>query len=429
MLRHGGGASVVAVFDDRTVALVRQYRHPTGGFVLELPAGKLEADERPEACAAREMEEELGVVSQRLELLAEFFTTPGFCSEKLWVYLATGLTETATLYEDDEIIEIVRMPFERALEMVAAREIEDAKTIIGILLTAPRLGFDAPPMPGGEGIAVERVDTFTTTQTTHAPVAGDDLPRTAAPRRPTLADRLRSAIAIPLIYLYTIVMATISLAVSFFDPRGRRQHWCAWKWSRMIARTAGARVRVHGAEHICAGASYVFLSTHQSYMDIPVMLGYLPAQLRIAAKREVFMIPFLGWHMRRAGHISINRGSTTDAVETLRRATSGIRDGVCAFLFPEGTRSRDGALHPFKKGGFKLAIQTGVPIIPVSIIGTRALLPCDSIIFRPGLIDMHIDAPIPTAGLTDTDVPQLIEAVRAAMLPHFKAQPVADSTP
>ncbi len=274
---------------------------------------------------------------------------------------------------------------------------------------------------------MERVDADTTTGATHAVFIDDTAPRTAAPPRPTLADRLRSAIGIPLIYLYTVVMATISLSVSFFDPRGRRQHWCARNWSRMIARTVGARVRVHGAEHLQTGASYVFLSTHQSYMDIPVMLGYLPAQLRIAAKREVFLIPFLGWHMRRAGHISINRGSTTDAVETLRRATSGIRDGVCAFLFPEGTRSRDGALQPFKKGGFKLAIQTGVPIIPVSIIGTRALLPRDSIIFRPGIIDLHIGAPLPTAGLTDEDVPRLVEAVRAAMLPHFGTQKTAST--
>ncbi|HVF55321.1 MAG TPA: NUDIX hydrolase [Pyrinomonadaceae bacterium] len=140
VVRHGGGASVVPCFDDGTVALVRQYRHPTVRYVLELPAGKLEAGERPETCAARELEEELGIVAGRMEQLSEFFTTPGFCSEKLWVFLATDLTETATNTEDDEIIEIVRIPFRRALEMIASREIEDAKTIIGLLLAAPRLG-------------------------------------------------------------------------------------------------------------------------------------------------------------------------------------------------------------------------------------------------------------------------------------------------
>src|SRR5947199_7959239 len=129
-------------------------------------------------------------------------------------------------------------------------------------------------------------------------------------------------------------MASLSLLLSLRDPEGRRQHWCASTWSRMIARTVGARVRVIGSEVLRAGESYVFLSTHQSYMDIPVMLGYLPAQLRIAAKREVFLIPFVGWHMRRAGHISINRASTTEAIETLRRAAHEIRPGISVFLFP-----------------------------------------------------------------------------------------------
>ncbi|MBC7929644.1 MAG: 1-acyl-sn-glycerol-3-phosphate acyltransferase [Rubrivivax sp.] len=256
------------------------------------------------------------------------------------------------------------------------------------------------------------------TPATQSP-AIDDAPRTPSPRRPTLANYLHSAIAIPLIYLYTVVMGTLSLALSLGDPDGRKQHWCASLWSRMIVRTVGVRVRVHGAENLREGASYVFLSTHQSYMDIPVMLGYLPAQLRIAAKREVFLIPFLGWHMRRGGHISINRASTQDAVDTLRRASEEIRPGVSVFLYPEGTRTRDGTLQPFKKGGFKFALQTGLPIVPVTIVGTRALLPRDSIIFRPAVVDMHLGAPIPTAGLTDPDLPALMQTVRDAMTKHF----------
>jgi ADP-ribose pyrophosphatase len=140
VVRHGGGAAAVALFADRTVTLVKQYRHPTGRYVLELPAGRLEAGERPEVCAARELEEELGVVAGRMEQLSEFYTTPGFCGERLWVYLATGLTETERRCDEDEIIEAVRLPFARALEMAAAGEIEDAKTIIGLLLAARRTG-------------------------------------------------------------------------------------------------------------------------------------------------------------------------------------------------------------------------------------------------------------------------------------------------
>jgi ADP-ribose pyrophosphatase len=141
VVRHPGGASVVAVFDDLTVALVRQYRHPTVRYLLELPAGRLEAGERPEECAARELSEEVGYAAGRLEQLSEFYTTPGFCAEKLWVFLATELAESAQQLEDDEIVEVVRLPLARALEMIASREIEDAKTIIGLLLAAQRLRF------------------------------------------------------------------------------------------------------------------------------------------------------------------------------------------------------------------------------------------------------------------------------------------------
>jgi ADP-ribose pyrophosphatase len=143
VVHHPGGAGVVAVFDDATIALVRQYRHPTVRYLLELPAGRLSPPERPEDCAARELEEEIGVRAASLEKLAEFFTTPGFCEEKLWVYLATELMETAQNLEGDEQLEVVRVSFSRAFEMIADGEIEDAKTIIGIQMAASRLGIRA----------------------------------------------------------------------------------------------------------------------------------------------------------------------------------------------------------------------------------------------------------------------------------------------
>jgi 1-acyl-sn-glycerol-3-phosphate acyltransferase len=154
-------------------------------------------------------------------------------------------------------------------------------------------------------------------------------------------------------------------------------------------------------------------------MDIPAMLGYLPAQLRIAAKKVLFSVPFMGWHLRRAGHIPIDRGSTERAVESMKQAATYLHDGICAFVFPEGTRSVDGKLHPFKKGGFKLAVQSGAPVIPVTIIGTRRILPKDSIIFRPGVIDMYVGAPISTRGMSDNDIEALMLKVRQAMIPHF----------
>lgn len=140
VVHHPGSAVILPAFDDGTIALVRQYRHPAVKYLLELPAGTLNENERPEEGAARELEEELGVVAGRLEKLSEFFVSPGFCEEKMWLYLATELTETKQRLEDDELIEVVRLPIERALQMITDGEIEDAKTIIGLMLAAPRLG-------------------------------------------------------------------------------------------------------------------------------------------------------------------------------------------------------------------------------------------------------------------------------------------------
>lgn len=140
VVHHPGSAVIIPVFEDGSVALVRQYRHPAVRYLLEAPAGTLNRGERPEEGAARELEEELGFVPGKLLKLSEFFVSPGFCEEKMWVYLATEMTETRQQLEDDEIVEVVRLPFSQALEMITAGEIEDAKTIIGLMLTAPRVG-------------------------------------------------------------------------------------------------------------------------------------------------------------------------------------------------------------------------------------------------------------------------------------------------
>jgi ADP-ribose pyrophosphatase len=140
VVHHHGSAVIIPVFDDGTVALVRQYRHPAVRYLLEAPAGTLDNGERPEHGAARELQEELGLIAARLEKLSEFFVSPGFCEEKMWVYLATDLSEGKQLLDEDEILEIVRLPITDALEMITSGEIQDAKTIIGLMLAAPRVG-------------------------------------------------------------------------------------------------------------------------------------------------------------------------------------------------------------------------------------------------------------------------------------------------
>ena len=138
IVAHHGSAVIVPVFDDGTVALVRQYRHPAGKYLLEVPAGTLNVGEAPEAGALREVEEEIGFRAGKIEKLSEFYVSPGFLTEKMFLYLATDFTETSQNLDDDEFVEIVRLPLKKAVEMASGGEIEDAKTIVGILLAASR---------------------------------------------------------------------------------------------------------------------------------------------------------------------------------------------------------------------------------------------------------------------------------------------------
>ncbi len=140
VVHHPGSAVIIPIFADGTVMLVRQYRHPAVRYLLEACAGTLDKGERPEEGAARELEEELGFTAGQLEKLSEFYVSPGFCEEKMWVYLATDLIETKQQLDDDEVLDVVRLPFSQALEMITDGEIEDAKTIIGLMLAAPRVG-------------------------------------------------------------------------------------------------------------------------------------------------------------------------------------------------------------------------------------------------------------------------------------------------
>jgi len=140
VVHHPGSAVILPVFDDGTVVLVRQYRHPAVRYLLEAPAGTLADRERPDDGAARELQEELGFVAGRMEKLSEFFVSPGFCEEKMWVFLATDLTEGQQHLDEDEILDVVRLPFADALEMITSGEIQDAKTIIALMLAAPRVG-------------------------------------------------------------------------------------------------------------------------------------------------------------------------------------------------------------------------------------------------------------------------------------------------
>jgi 1-acyl-sn-glycerol-3-phosphate acyltransferase len=216
-------------------------------------------------------------------------------------------------------------------------------------------------------------------------------------------------------YLETIVMGTISLALSPFDRRGELQHACARWWCRMVALTIGARIRVHGLSNVQPGRSYVYLANHSSLIDTPALFAYLPYQFKIMAKKELFYVPFMGWHLWTSGNFAVDRADARRTAKSLRAVIDGVRSGTSLAGFPEGTRTPDGRLQEFKPGLFKIALRAGVPIVPVTIRGAFALLPKTTLAPRPGRVDVYIGAPIPTAGLDDRALPDLMAKTRSAI--------------
>jgi 1-acyl-sn-glycerol-3-phosphate acyltransferase len=220
-------------------------------------------------------------------------------------------------------------------------------------------------------------------------------------------------IADPAVVVATIFFGSISLMVSFFDHTGVVQIRVARAWARALLAAAGVRVHVEGLEQIDPNGSYVFIANHASYYDTPVALAHIPAQFRFLAKRGLFQIPFLGTHLSRAGHIPVPRQDPRASVKTMQTAAETIqRKKISLLIFPEGGRSHDGVLRPFKEGGAYIAIRAGVPVVPLVLTGTRAVLPYGSGVIQPGDVRLRIFKPIDTSNLTLKDRGRLTEEVR-----------------
>ena len=220
-------------------------------------------------------------------------------------------------------------------------------------------------------------------------------------------------------YLETIVMGTVSLAIWPFDRTGELQHACARWWCRMVALTIGARITMHGTENVQPGQPYVYMANHSSLIDTPALFAYLPYQFKIMAKKELFYVPFMGWHLWTSGNFPIERGNAQKTARSVRAIIDGIKAGKSLAAFPEGSRTPDGRVQELKPGTFKIAIRAGVPIVPVTIRGTYALLPKTTLAPRPGRVDVFIGTPIPTAGLDERALPDLIARTRRAIEEHL----------
>lgn len=215
--------------------------------------------------------------------------------------------------------------------------------------------------------------------------------------------------------LFTVVMSCLSLFSSLFDGRGKLQHGCARIWARFILWISRVQVRVDGLENLPLDRPCILTSNHQSYFDIWTLLAVLPVQFRFAAKEELFRIPFLGWHLKRSGNIPIHRNNPRKALRSLREAGRRIDNGVPVLLFPEGGRSPDGQLQPFKRGVLLLAAYSKAPIVPLVITGSRAVMPKGSFHIRPGDIRLQIAPAIDTSQVGSHNIDGLMEEVRHAI--------------
>jgi len=208
---------------------------------------------------------------------------------------------------------------------------------------------------------------------------------------------------------WTLFVILTGVPLSFLSPD--YLHSYARIWARIGLRLAGVRLQVAGEAHLPSGA-VVFMPNHQSNFDILALFAGLPVQFRWLAKEELFHIPLFGFAMRRTGYIAVDRSDRKKAIQSMGEAARRIAEGTSVIVFPEGTRSPDGTLLPFKKGGFMLAIDAKAPIVPIAIEGSHAIMPKHSRWIRGGRIRITIFPAVPTEGITPTARDDLMDTVR-----------------
>jgi 1-acyl-sn-glycerol-3-phosphate acyltransferase len=216
--------------------------------------------------------------------------------------------------------------------------------------------------------------------------------------------------------LSTAFWATVSIFASLFSKSGRVQHFCMRRWSKDNLWLSRARVEIEGLENIDYERPQIFCANHSGLHDILSLSAHLPIQFRWVAKKSLFSVPFMGWHMRRSGYIPIDRDNPREAAKSIIEAAKVIRGGINAIAFPEGTRSKTDALGSFHSGAFALALRTGVPLVPISLEGSYRVIMPKTLQVNPGMIvRIKIGTPIDLSSYARSDKHRLMEEVRQIM--------------
>jgi 1-acyl-sn-glycerol-3-phosphate acyltransferase len=215
----------------------------------------------------------------------------------------------------------------------------------------------------------------------------------------------------PVAVLLTGALSAAACAAALVDRSGRSTRRVGGAWSRVLLRVLRVRVRASGLAHAAAGPA-VYAANHASALDILVVFGHLPVDFRIVYKKSLSLVPLLGWAIWLGGHVPIDRGNPFRARRSLDAAARRIRGGTSVVVFPEGTRSADGSVRRFKRGSFSLALQAGVPVVPVSLVGVKAVVPRGLPSVRPGLVRVVVHPVVPVGGRSVDEAEALAEEVR-----------------
>lgn len=222
-----------------------------------------------------------------------------------------------------------------------------------------------------------------------------------------------------IITILSIVLGTVAVLAAIVDRRGNLSHHIASLWSRWLCALNGVRVDLSGKENILQDRAQIFVANHQSYFDIFALAGYLPVQIRWMAKSSLFRIPFLGWSMKAVGYIPVNRKDKKKAYLSFLATIETIKSGNSVVIFPEGTRSEEGNIGPFKKGSHLLAIRSGAPMVPVTLMGSGKILKKKSVIVRPGSIRIIVNPPIFPSQITP-GADDILKTVRGTILKTYQ---------
>ena len=234
---------------------------------------------------------------------------------------------------------------------------------------------------------------------------------------------LRTIFVWSCLVFFTVVLGICALLTFPFDRRGNVIHRYARLWGWLILKANGVKVQVTGLEHINHRNPSIYMCNHQGTFDIFVLLAYLPVQFRWVAKVGLFRIPILGWAMSTAGYISLDRTKRKRAYRGMEIAARKVREGTSVVMFPEGSRSYDGALQPFMNGGFTLAIRSEVPICPITLDGTWAIMPRTTLRIKKGTVRIAIERAIETVGLTMQDRKRLKQEVERKIRANIPVSP------